>query len=111
MKEIIKIDDFLKLDIRAGEVIRAEKVEGADKIIKLMVDFGEFKRTVLTGMAEFYEPDFFVGKKFPFLVNLEPRKMFGQESEGMIMAVDNGSDSKPVLIELEGGALNGSVVR
>jgi len=82
---MITYEDFAKLDIRIGKILEAEKVEGADKLIKLKVDIGE-ERTLVAGIAEFYNPEELIGKKIPILVNLEPRKLRGIESQGMILA-------------------------
>jgi methionine--tRNA ligase beta chain len=88
----ISFDDFRKLDIRIGKIVEAEKVEGADKLMKLQVDFGSEKRQIVSGIAEFYSPDELKGRECPFVFNLEPKRFRGQESQGMIMAVDTGSD-------------------
>lgn len=106
---MIKIDDFAKCEIKIGTVTSAEKVEGADKLIKLQINFGDEKRQVLTGVAEFLEPDHFVGKQIPVLVNLEPRKFKGEESQGMIVAAD--VDGRPVLLLPEEKIPNGSIVK
>ena len=81
-------DDFAKLEIKIGKVLSAEKVEGADKLLKLQVDFTSEQRQIVSGIAEFYFPDDLVGKEFPFIVNLEPRIIIGVESQGMILAAD-----------------------
>ena len=87
----ITIDDFKKLEIKIGEILSAEKVEGADKLIKFSVDFKEeTPRQILSGIA-LHVPDIqsLVGKKFPFVTNLEPRTIRGFESNGMILAVSD----------------------
>jgi methionine--tRNA ligase beta chain len=84
---MITIDDFKKIEIKIGEILSAEKVEGADKLLKLSVDFGEENpRQVLSGIAEYRDPTALIGKKFPFVTNLEPRKIRGLESQAMILA-------------------------
>jgi methionyl-tRNA synthetase len=85
----ITIDDFKKVEIKIGQIISAEKVEGADKLIKFSVDFKEeAPRQILSGIAEFVaDIQSLVGKKFPFVTNLQPRTIRGLESNGMIMAV------------------------
>lgn len=85
---MITFEEFKKCDIRIGEVLSVEKVENADNLLKLEVDFGEFKRQVVSGIAKWYEPEDLKGKKLPFIVNLEPRTFRGIESQGMLMAVD-----------------------
>jgi len=88
---MINIDDFGKVEIRIGEILSAEKVEGADKLIRFMVDFKEeAPRVILSGIAlHFPDPQVLVGKKFPFVTNLVPRVIRGHESNGMIMAVSD----------------------
>ncbi|MBP9866722.1 MAG: hypothetical protein KBC41_01430 [Candidatus Pacebacteria bacterium] len=89
-KEYITIDDFVKIDIRVGEVLSVSVVEGADKLYILSVDLGEEKpRQILSGIREFIESVDLVGKQFPFITNLAPRMLRGHESQGMILA---GSD-------------------
>ena len=94
--DTINIDEFKKVEIKIGKVISCEKVENADKLLKLQVDFGEFKRQILSAIAEYYEPSDLEGKKLPFIVNLETRVMRGEESQGMLMAMD--TEEKPVLL-------------
>jgi methionyl-tRNA synthetase len=84
---MISIEDFKKIEVKIGEVTAAEKVEGADKLLKLIVDFGEgTPRQVVSGIALHIAPEQLVGKKFPFAVNLEPRTIRGLESQAMILA-------------------------
>ena len=96
----ITFTEFKKIDIRIGEVLIVERVEDADNLLKLEVDFGEFKRQVVSGIAKWYEPESLVGKKLPFIVNLEPRNFKGVESQGMLMAVDG--ENWPVFLEPSG---------
>jgi len=98
----ITIDEFANVEMRVGKVEAAENVEKSEKLIRLHVDFGEIgKRIIFTGVRGFgYKPEDFTGKQFFFVVNLEYRKMMGEESQGMIMAVD-GSD-KPIFLSAEG---------
>jgi methionine--tRNA ligase beta chain len=106
---MITFDDFMKLDIRIGTVKAADKVAGADKLIRLEVDLGGEQRQVVAGMAHTYKPEEFIGKQVPILVNLEPRKLRGIESQGMILAVDvNG---RPVMLLPDREVPAGSVVR
>jgi len=90
-KENISFDDFTKMDIRIGEVIAAEKVPKADKLLKLLVDTGLDQRTVVSGIAEHYNPEDIIGKKVSVLMNLAPRKIRGVESQGMILMAENES--------------------
>ena len=88
-KETIAFDDFTKLDIRVGEIIEAEKVKKAKKLLKLIVDTGIDKRTVVSGIAEHYSPEDVIGQKVSILMNLAPRKIRGVESQGMILMAEN----------------------
>jgi len=94
---MISYNDFRKVEIRIGKVLSCEKVEDADKLLKLEVDFGEYKRQIISAIAESYNPEELIGRKFPFVVNLEPIKIRGFESQGMILAID--IPEKTVLIE------------
>jgi methionine--tRNA ligase beta chain len=89
-KILINIDEFKKLEIKIGHILSAEKIEGADKLLKLSVDMGEEKpRQIVSGIALFFpEPGVLVGKKCAFAANLEPRVIRGFESQGMILAVN-----------------------
>jgi methionine--tRNA ligase beta chain len=106
---MISFDDFNKLDIRIGTILEAEKVEGADKLLKLLVDIGDEKRTLVAGIAETYQPEDIIGKQLPILTNLEPKKLRGIESQGMILAID--IDGKATLIHPDKKIDNGSKVR
>lgn len=89
MKEIITIDDFVKLDLRVGKVTNCEIKEDSDKLLRLTVDFGEEgTRTILSAIREWYEPTELIGKQFVFVFNLAPRVMRGEESQGMILAAE-----------------------
>ncbi len=105
----IIFEDFKKLEIKIGKVLSAEKVEGSDKLIKLDIDFGTEKRQLVAGMAEFFEPSYFVGKELPVLCNLEKRKFRGAESQGMILAAD--VEGKPVLLHPSEEIPPGSLVK
>jgi methionine--tRNA ligase beta chain len=87
-KDIISYDDFAKLDIALGTILSVEQVEGADKLLRLMVDVGEeAPRQIISGIKEYFEDiQVLVGKQCPFLVNLQPRVIRGLESQGMILA-------------------------
>jgi methionyl-tRNA synthetase len=93
----ITIDDFAKVDLRVGEIKSAERVAGADKLLKLMVDIGEEVRQVVAGIAEVYKPEELVGKKVVVVTNLAPRKLRGVESNGMVVAAAAGPEGRPVL--------------
>lgn len=84
--ELITYDDFAKLDIRIGTITLAERIEGADKLLRLEVDLGNETRQLAAGVAQWYEPEQLVGKQVPIIVNLEPRTIRGVESHGMMLA-------------------------
>lgn len=105
----ITFEDFKKIEIRMGKVLSCEKVEGADKLLRLQVDFGEFQRQIISGIAESYQPDELVGKILPFVVNLEYRKFKGEESQGMLLATGSGSDNV-ILLEPNKGIDPGAEV-
>jgi methionyl-tRNA synthetase len=92
-KPEIVYDDFAKLDLRVGTIVSAEKVEKADKLLKLEVDLGFEKRTVVSGIAQHYKPEEIIGKQVVVVINLAPRKMRGIESKGMILMAED-SDGK-----------------
>lgn len=107
---MISIDQFASVEMTVGLVQEATAVEKSEKLIRLVVDFGnEHRRTVFTGVRKWYEPDFFVNKKFVFVTNLEPRPMMGEESQGMIMATD--TESGPVFLDPGENSLIGAKVR
>ncbi len=88
-KEVIAFDDFMKMDLRVGEIKTAEKVEKSNKLLKFTVDTGLDKRTILSGIAKHFTPEEMIGKKVVVLANLAPRKIMGVESEGMILFAEN----------------------
>ena len=93
----ITIDDFLKVELRVGEVKVAEKVKGADKLLRMEVDIGSEVRQIVAGIAKAYEPEKLIGRKVVIVANLQPRKLRGLESQGMIVAASLGEDGVPVL--------------
>jgi methionyl-tRNA synthetase len=93
----IVIDDFVKIDLRVAQIIVAERIPKADKLLRLEVDLGYEKRQILSGIAEWYTPEELIGKKIVVIANLAPRKMRGLESHGMLLAASHGDDGKPVL--------------
>jgi methionyl-tRNA synthetase len=90
-KPNVSFDDFTKMDIRLGKIIEAEKVPKADKLLKLTVDTGIDTRTIVSGIASYYNAEEVVGKTVSVLLNLEPRKIRGVESQGMILMAENES--------------------
>ena len=93
----ITIDDFMKVELRVGEVKVAEKVKGADKLLRMEVDIGSEVRQIVAGIAKAYEPEKLIGRKVVIVTNLQPRKLRGLESNGMIVAASVGDDGLPVL--------------
>jgi methionyl-tRNA synthetase len=93
----IAIDDFVKIDLRVAQIVVAERIPKADKLLRLEVDLGYERRQILSGIAEWYTPEELIGKKIVVIANLAPRKMRGLESHGMLLAASNGEDGKPIL--------------
>ncbi|MCS6876241.1 MAG: methionine--tRNA ligase subunit beta [Aquificaceae bacterium] len=88
--ELISIEDFQKIEIRLAKVLSTERVEGSEKLLKLRVSLGDEERTLMAGIAKHYSPEELVGKKILMLANLKPRKIFGVESQGMVLALSDG---------------------
>jgi methionyl-tRNA synthetase len=93
----IAIDDFVKIDLRVAQIVVAERIPKADKLLRLEVDLGYEKRQILSGIAEWYTPEELLGKKIVVIANLAPRKMRGLESHGMLLAASHGENGKPIL--------------
>ena len=85
------------MDLRVAQVISAERVQGADKLLRLIVDMGIEKRQILAGIAKAYSPESMIGRKIVVVANLHPRKMGGLESNGMLLAASLGEEGNPVL--------------
>lgn len=101
-KEAASFDDFTKMDIRLGTILEAEKVEKADKLLKLLVDTGIDQRTIVSGIAAHYTPEEVVGKTVAVLINLEPRKIRGVESQGMILMAENAEGALSFMVPEKG---------
>jgi methionyl-tRNA synthetase len=93
----IGIEDFAKVEMRVGQIKTAERITGADKLLKLTVDIGSETRQICAGIAQYYEPESLIGRKVVVVVNLAPRKLRGVESNGMIVAASVGPEGRPVL--------------
>jgi len=107
--QIITIEDFVKVELRAATVLEAEKVPKADKLLRLIVDLGEAQpRQILAGIAEHYGPEEIVGRKIIVVANLAPRKLRGLESNGMLLAASIGEDGRPVLATFNEDVPNGA---
>jgi len=109
-KETIEYDDFMKMDIRTGTILEAEKVPKTKKLIKLKIDTGIDQRTVVSGIAEYYKAEDIIGKKVSILVNLSPRKLRGIESQGMILMAED-ADGKLCFVSPTEEVNNGSEVK
>ena len=109
-KENIQFEDFMKMDIRVGKIIAAEKVAKTKKLMKLTVDTGIDQRTIVSGIAQHYKPEDLVGKQVCFIANLAPRKLKGIVSEGMILSAEN-FDGKLAVITPEKEVKPGSEVK
>ena len=109
-KESISYEDFSKLDIRLGTILEAKKVEKADRLLELKVDLGIDVRTIVSGIAESFSPEEIIGKQVQVLANLEPRKIRGIESKGMILLVDK-EDNKLAFMVPETKTKNGNQVQ
>ena len=109
IKPLIRIDVLDQIDIRVGTIERVEDVNGSDKLVKLTVDFGDHKRTILAGMKqERQSPKEVEGKQALFVLNLEPRKLMGEVSEGMLFDIGYADGLTPVLAMPETEIPNGS---
>ena len=98
-EEKISYDDFAKLDLRVATIKKVEGIEGADKLLKLEIDLGEEKpRTLVAGIKKYYEKENLIGKQIIIVANLEPRKMKGIESNGMLLAAVSDDKSQVILL-------------
>ncbi len=109
-KEEVSFDDFTKMDIRVGTILDAEKVAKTKKLLKMTIDTGIDKRTVVSGIAEYYQPEDVVGKQVSILVNLAPRKIRGIESQGMILMAED-PDGKLSFVSPIDGKQNGAPIK
>lgn len=107
----ISYSDFEKLDLRVATIVKVENVEGADKLYKLKIEVGSGVRTIVAGIKQHYTPEELVGKQIIIIANLEPRKMKGIESQGMLLAASNAEHDKVVLLTAEKPIDDGSKVQ
>ena len=91
-EEQIEFDDFLKVHLKVATILSAEKVEGSDKLLRLIADLGTEKRQIVAGIAKAYTPEELVGKQVAVVTNLKPRKIFGLESQAMILAAGDKNE-------------------
>jgi methionyl-tRNA synthetase len=106
----INIDDFAKIELRVAQIVVAERIPKADKLLRLEVDLGpDFpRRQILSGIAEHYTPEELIGRRIVVITNLAPRKMRGLESHGMLLAASDGENGKPILATMAGNIALGS---
>ena len=109
MSQIVAFTEFQKLDIRVCKVKAAERITSSKKLVKLKVDIGNDTREVVAGVAEFYSPEDLKDKNLVLLVNLEPKKVMGVQSQGMILAADVGG--RPYVIFVDPSIPPGSKIR
>ncbi len=110
MKEVVEFDDFMKMDIRTGVILEAQKAPKADRLLQLKVDTGLDQRTIISGIAEFFEPEQIIGKEVSVLMNLAPRKIRGVVSQGMVLMAEN-ADGKLSFVVPEEKFEPGSEIR
>jgi methionyl-tRNA synthetase len=110
VKSEIQYDDFAKLDLRIGTIRAAEKVEKADKLLKLKVDLGSEERTIVSGIAQHFSPESLLDKQVIVVINLAPRKMRGIVSQGMILTAEQ-PDGKLILVNPDQLTVNGASVK
>jgi len=106
--EYITYEDFSKLDLRVGKVIKVERIKGLTRVVKALVDLGSEKRELIVGGAEYYEPEYFINKNVIVVANLEPKKIAGITSNGMLLAAD--VSGKPIWLTVADDAPAGSKV-
>jgi methionine--tRNA ligase beta chain len=106
---MISFDEFKKLDLRVAKVIRAEKIEGSKNLLRLEIDLGSEKRQIVAGISQFYEPEDLIGKEIVVVANLEPKKLMGIESQGMLLAAEK--DGEPVILVPEKEVPPGTTIR
>ena len=106
---MINFEEFKKVDLRVAKIISAEVVEGSEKLLKLQVDLGETeKRQIIAGIAKQYKPEELIGREIAVVANLEPRVLFGLESQGMLLAA--AGENGPVLLRPDSDILPGTRV-
>src|ERR1051325_8119542 len=107
---VINIDQFAQIDLRVGTIVTAERIPNADKLLRLEVDLAESEpRQLLAGIAEWYAPESLIGQKIIVVANLQPRRMRGLESKGMLLAAD--ADGRPLLATVPPETPNGARLR
>ena len=105
----ITFEDFKKIDLRVGKILEAEKVEGSEKLLKLIVDLGGEKRQLVAGIGEFYKREDLIGKEIVIVANLKTKKIMGIESQGMMLVADK--EGEPVILIPEKEVPSGTIIR
>jgi methionine--tRNA ligase beta chain len=93
---MISFEEFQKIELKVAKIIEAEKIEKSEKLLKLIVDLGDERRQLVAGIAKYYKPEDLIGKEIVVVANLEPKKLMGIESQGMLLAAN--ADGKPVIL-------------
>jgi methionine--tRNA ligase beta chain len=106
---MVSFEDFQKMDLRVAKIVEAEKVKGSEKLLKLVIDVGKEKRQIVAGIGKFYKPEDLIGKEIAVLLNLEPKKLMGIESQGMLLAAD--VEGEPVILITEKEVPAGTKIR
>jgi methionyl-tRNA synthetase len=106
---MLSIDDFKKVELKVAKVTSAERVEGSEKLLKLMVSIGSEDRQIIAGIGKKYDPAALIGREIIIVANLEPRQLMGLESQGMLLAANN-SDG-PIFLTPESEAEPGAEIR
>jgi methionine--tRNA ligase beta chain len=107
--ENINFEEFKRVELKIAKILKAERIEGSDKLLRLEVDLGDGQRQILAGIGKAYDPEFLIGREIAVVANLEPRMMMGLESQGMLLAAS--SDGQPILLTPDKEALPGSEIR
>lgn len=105
---MLTFEDFKKIDLRVAKIIKAEKVKNSDKLFKLQIDLGEEKRQLIAGIGKAYQTDDLIGEEIIVVANLEPKNIFGMESQGMLLAAD--INDQPVLLKPDKEILPGTKI-
>lgn len=107
---MINYDEFSKTELKIATILEAERVEGSEKLIKLQLELGEEKRQIVAGIGKNYDPENLIKKQIVIVANLEPRKLMGLESNGMLLAASNDDHSQVVLLTPMSEIASGSAV-
>ena len=107
---MIKIEDFQKIDLRVAEIKEVEEIEGTAKLYKLKINLGTEERQLVAGIKPYYSPEELVGKKIIVIANLEPAKLRGVESQGMLLAASTEDKSEVVVLTVDKDVPNGAKI-